>query len=289
MTPQLSIVPRQSEDELPLPPLLKWVGSKRRLASRIGSLARSALGQRGRYLEPFCGGGSVYFWLRPKNAVISDVLPELIGAYRAIVQSPWEVAEALQVLGQLPCTKEAYLAVRAEFNRARTPEATAHPVQAARLLYLNRRGFNGLWRQNRKGELNVPWGGERKEPLPSLEDILRASRALEPAQILHGDFEKVLTGAGKGDVIYADPPYAGTFTGYAGGFSDADQVRLARCLKNAAKRGAIIFASNSNHPLVIECYRSFLDKLEVEQYHAVGAKGDRRRKVRELLFTNALR
>lgn len=287
MVPQLSIVPQRDDDQAPLSPLLKWVGSKRRLAPLIGRQARAALGRRGRYLEPFFGGGSVYFWMRPKRAVLSDVLPELVGVYKAITHSPAEVSKALQSLGKSGCTKESYLKVRDTFNKTHAQGGHSDPAQAARFLFINRRGFNGLWRTNKKGACNVPWGGERSESLPSSEEIHSISKALEGAELRHGDFEETLSTAGTGDVIYADPPYAGTFTGYAGGFSSEDQERLARALRSAAERGAVIFASNSNHPLIRKCYKDFLRSMLVEQYHAVGAKGERRRKVSELLLTNA--
>jgi DNA adenine methylase len=286
--PQLSIVPQRDEETAPLPPLLKWVGSKRKLAALIGRQTRTAMGRKGRYLEPFIGGGSVFFWLRPENSIISDVVPELVGTYRAIMNTPAEVSHALQMLSKEAPTKEAYLDVRRAFNTTRKPgQAVADPMQAARFLFINRRGFNGLWRTNKSGACNVPWGGERTDMLPSAEDIRAISLALQKTDIRHADFSEIVGCAGKHDVIYADPPYAGTFTGYAGGFSDDDQRRLAKGLKDAVKRGAIVYVSNSDHPLVRECYGSFLRTMTVEQYHAVGATGARRRKVRELLLTNA--
>jgi DNA adenine methylase len=286
--PQLSIVPQWDEDATPLPPLLKWVGSKRKLAALIGRQTRAAMGRKGRYLEPFIGGGSVFFWLRPEQSIISDVVPELVGAYRAVLTAPADVSRALNALSKEAPTKEAYLEVRRAFNLTRKPgHAVPDPVQAARFLYINRRGFNGLWRTNKSGACNVPWGGERTDALPSAEDIRAISQALQSTDIRHSDFSEVIACAGKNDVIYADPPYAGTFTGYAGGFSDQDQIRLAKSLKDAVKRGAVVYVSNSDHPLIRECYSSFLRTMTVEQYHAVGATGDRRRKVKELLLTNA--
>jgi DNA adenine methylase len=286
--PQLSIVPNRDEDTTPLPPLLKWVGSKRKLAALIGRQTRAAMGRKGRYIEPFIGGGSVFFWLRPEQSIIADVVPELVGTYRAIMTIPGDVSRALNSLSKEASTKEAYLEVRRAFNATRKPgEAIPDPMQAARFLFINRRGFNGLWRTNKLGACNVPWGGERTDALPSAEDLRIISQALQSTDIRHADFNEVIACAGKHDVIYADPPYAGTFTGYAGGFSDQDQHRLAKSLKDAVKRGAIVYVSNSDHPLVREAYGSFLRTMTVEQYHAVGATGDRRRKVKELLLTNA--
>lgn len=266
-------------------PLLKWVGGKRRLLPHLLPRLAPYLRPGVRYLEPFLGSGAVFFALAPQEALLGDASAALIATYRAVRQDPGAVAAALAPLAASPPTEAAYLQVRGDFNAARAGAAPG-PLQAARFLYLNRRGFNGLWRQNLSGGCNTPWGGVRTAPLPSLDDLSQAARALRPAYLWWGDFRAVVEEARAGDVLYCDPPYLGAFTGYAGGFSEGDQRRLAVALYGATRRGAWVFLSQSDHPLAASLY-PFLTPEAIPVYHAVGAKGDRRGVKMEYLFTNA--
>jgi DNA adenine methylase len=157
---------------------------------------------------------------------------------------------------------------------------------AASFLYLNRRGFNGLWRTNLLGRMNVPWGGERTTPLPSLGQLAAFSGALKGATLRCCDFEAVLAEVRFGDVVYADPPYAGAFTGYAGRFDTGDQRRLRDALRAAWERGATIFTTNADHPLVRELYDGHPFRREpLGAHYAIGGRRERRASARELLIT----
>jgi DNA adenine methylase len=294
------------------PQLLKWVGSKQRLALPLGQRVLEALVQGGgAYYEPFAGSLAVFFrvWAHGwrGRAFLSDHLKTLIDCYLAIREAPKEVARELAALGSVRespterggqgvsrktrgggdagasslgplAAEEDYYATREAFNRAQGSPS----LQAARFLYLNHRGFNGLYRTNRRGEMSVPWGGARREPLPSPAALARVSQALEGAGLEACDFASAIARAGQGDVVYADPPYDGGYCEYSGRFHLKDQERLAAALYDAHRRGAQILASNRDTPRVRALYGPpfLLQPLEIA--HIVGGS---RSRVRELLIT----
>lgn len=265
-------------------PFVKWVGGKRQILPAL----RARVPERfGTYYEPFVGGGALFFDLRPPKAVLNDANERLVATYRAIQASPAAVIESLE---GMPDEAEFYKA-----TRARPPElppigaegrAEAEVRMAAWFLYLNRAGFNGLYRVNARGEFNVPYGG-RGTPrrLCHPETILAASKALAGVEIRHGDFVAATAEAQAGDFVYFDPPYvpvstpsssSPSFTSYTeGGFKDADQVRLrdhARALKS---RGVHVLLSNAAAPRVYELYEGFeIDSVAVTR--SVNCKADGR-------------
>mgnify|MGYP000489409942 CR=1 FL=1 len=269
-------------------PLLRYPGGKARLASRIVDIAQQSIVDRGvkvgRYIEPFVGGGAVFFamdeaGLAP-SSIIADKNPDLIRLYRHVCDEPDRLIE---VFDSWPQTEANYYHIRdvayIGFGDAEL---------AARELWLNRLCFNGLYRKNRKGRFNVAWGKFKRHRPINEENLYTVSAALRRATILHADFRDVIRQAGAGDIIYVDPPYAvgkkRAFVNYTGRFEWSDHVDLVAELVAAVGRGAIVISSNSWLDETIELYTN--SEFTVEQVHmarSINCKGGGRKKVPELL------
>lgn len=249
-----SLLPR-SADTFPTAearPFLKWAGGKNRVASIIAGLAPSE-GFR-TYLEPFCGSAAVFFALAPSRAILADANEDLVICLRVVRDSPREV---MAQLNRMRNTKTAFDRVRQQ-----DPTKLTDLERAARLIYLNKTAFRGLWRVNRKGQFNTPYG-QYDRPYYNSATLLGASAALSKVDIRCADFEDVLSDARPGDWVYLDPPYVpdrkwGDFTRYtAGQFGSADQERLASCLTRLDRRGVRWLLTNSNTPAVREIYGEY--------------------------------
>jgi DNA adenine methylase len=232
-------------DERAPAPFLKWAGGKRQLVRRILEVAPREIDT---YIEPFLGGGAVFFALaaerRFKRAVLGDANEELILCYRAIKS---DVDGVIRALKSHDYDKAHYYEVR-----ARDPEEMDRAERAARLIYLNRCGYNGLYRVNRSGKFNVPFG-RYTNPVICDEPRLRAAhRALRGVKLVSQDFETTLDGAKKGDFVYLDPPYVplsstSSFTSYARSpFGTPEQERLARALRRLGRKRVHALLSNSD-------------------------------------------
>lgn len=260
-------------------PFLKWAGGKRWLMKSHRSVF-DLVGIK-RYVEPFLGSGAVFFALAPKRALLNDANSNLIDTYRAI-QNNWKgVAQSLTRHQKLH-SGEYYYLVRA--SRPRSEHG-----RAARFIYLNRTCFNGLFRVNRLGEFNVPKGTKSSVLLDS-DDFEAVSLKLANAQLTSGDFEEVVRSCGKGDLIYADPPY--TVKHNTNGFikyneqlfSWADQERLKCLLEKAATQGARVIVSNADHPSIRDLY-SGAGCVVAERHSVMASESARRKKTTELLIT----
>ncbi len=266
--------------------LLKWVGGKRRLLPRLIPRLKRALARGGPYYEPFLGSAVVFLSLVREvelpafGAYLSDKSPNLIWFYRTLGDDHRAVYERLRLLRQLPPTKETFEQIRDAYNKHRHP---LDPMQAARFLYMNRVGFNGLWRTNDEGLCNVPYGFGTGTVFPSERLLARAGAHFKRQLLAEGDFETEIDDADEGAVIYADPPYDETYDGYSGGFTDADQARLAGCLRRAHERGAFVLVSNLDTPRVRELY-SWAHFTPLRLQHIAGGKGTRRSLAPELLI-----
>ena len=234
--------------------LLKWAGNKQKLAGQIDEAFSGPC--QGTYFEPFVGSAAVFLHRRERGtigeAVLSDVNPRLIEMHRAVRDAP---ADVMEELARLPGEgwREAYYDVRDAFNDSRQ----VGPAHAARFIWLNRAGFNGLYRENKSGRYNVPVGRYAKLRLPGEEVFLRISRLLEGTELVVADFNDILRRAGKGDQVYCDPPYvplnqaSAVFVSYsAGGFDLGAQQELANGSLRAAFRGAEVVLSNHDLPIV---------------------------------------
>lgn len=236
-------------------PFLKWPGGKRWAAQTIGEIILETLGKNGTYYEPFLGGGAVFFFTRPMRAILSDVNRELIETYETVRDKPNQVAKAIR---RMEVSREAYYRIRS--SKPRT--ALAHAV---RFLYLNRTGFAGMYRVNRDGAFNVPYGGGERTPaiLWKTDLLISDSVALKQATLLHADFERALEGAKRGDVIYCDPTYTvahdnNCFVRYnERNFSWADQERLVAVAESAVRRGATVLVTNAHHSSLQRLYKGW--------------------------------
>ena len=249
-------------------PLLKWAGGKRQLLPDIRAHYPTVFR---RYLEPFLGSGAVFFDLAGSgrldghDVLLSDCNDALIGCYQAVRDEPDAVIAALGDLAASHAAREGfYYEVRDErFNPARAAGvAPADPAMAAMFIYLNRTGFNGLFRVNRQGAFNVPAGRYAQPRICDASRVHQVSRLLRApgVRVEVAAFDAQIDQAGPGDFIYCDPPYAplsntARFAQYtAGGFGERDQRHLQERLVAASRRGAHIVLSNSSAPLILDLF-----------------------------------
>jgi DNA adenine methylase len=303
----LSIVP-----DSPVRPLLKWAGGKRQL---LPVLRRFYPVTFRRYVEPFFGSGAVFFdlWsagrLRDRDAVLIDSNPDLIGCYETVRDRVDEVARALDRLaaGHAAGGRAHYYAIRdARFNpmrqrlRGRDGRIAYTPELAAMLIYLNRTGFNGLFRVNASGAFNVPAGRYPRPTICDREKLQRVAEALASPRVrlVQGGFEAARESAGEGDFLYLDPPYApvsatANFTAYtAAPFTIEDHERLQRMVIELAGRGCRVLVSNSTAREIAALYGSAearaagLRSIRIPARRAVNSDAARRGPVDEFLISN---
>ena len=274
--------------EVALQPFTKWTGGKRQLLPVIRELMPKTYN---RYFEPFVGGGALFFDLAPKNAVINDFNAELINCYQQIKDNPQELIEILKVHQEYN-SKEYYLDLRSA-DRDERIDMMSEVQRAARILYMLRVDFNGLYRVNSKNQFNVPYGRYKNPKIVDENLVSAISTYLNNNQIeiKKGDFEKAVLDVQPGDFVYFDPPYiplseTSAFTSYTHeGFSYDDQVRLRDTFKKLSDTGAYVILSNSSSFLVEELYRDF-NIHYVEATRTNGAKSSSRGKISEIIVTN---
>jgi DNA adenine methylase len=260
-------------------PFLKWAGGKRQL---LASLRRLAPRDASTYFEPFVGGGALFFALQPKRAVLADVNERLIRTYKGVQNN---VEEVIRQLEGFPHKPEFFY----EFREKDIDAGTDADV-AAWFIYLNKTGFNGLYRVNRDNRFNVPFG-RYVNPTICDKDTLRAcSAALAKAKLLVADFASVVKEAGRGDFVYFDPPYVplsvtSSFTSYTSrGFGHQEQKRLRDTARKLKKRGVRVLLSNSSAPSVCDLYAEGFDITKVSATRLVNSKATARGAIVELLI-----
>ncbi len=262
-------------------PFLKWAGGKSRLLPALRRAIPTQLS--GQYFEPFIGGGAVFFDICPSHAIISDSNAELISCYQTVRDTPRELIEALS----------SYRVSESEFYRVRAlqPEALSQIERAARFIYLNKTCYNGVYRVNKSGQFNTPFGHYGDIALVDERNLLCASELLRNATVVCRDYQAVLDYAGKGDFVYFDPPYMpvskhGDFKRYTKEFFyESDQKRLAEVFSELSNRGCLVLLSNSYHPKVAELYEGY-HQTQVEVPRFVNCRGNGRGNVTELLISN---
>lgn len=235
-------------------PIIKWAGGKTQLLSDILPLVP----EHNTYYEPFFGGGALFFAIEPKKAVINDFNDQLVNVYKQLKSHSKELLEALQKLEQAHVdSSEYYQEKRAEFNSC--IERKEYSIRSASLfIYLNKAGYNGLYRLNSKGFFNTPYGKKKKVTLYDEENFVNASKLIKKAKILKGDFEKACKDCEKDDFVFFDSPYYNTFDTYqAGGFSEADHIRLSQLFKQLTKKGVKCLLTNSDEEFIKNLYADF--------------------------------
>ena len=271
-------------------PFLKWAGGKRQLLPAIKEYVPQKFTQ---YYEPFVGAGAVLFSLQPKKSVINDTNGELINCYRVIKDNPEELLELCQQ-HQEKNSKEHYYWLR-EQDRQNDFKDKSPVERAARIIYLNKTCFNGLFRVNSSGQFNVPYGNY-SNPIIADPGVIRsvsAYLARKDVKIIEGDFAKAVATARKGAFIYFDPPYhpisdTSSFTGYSvNGFGESEQIRLKEVCDKLTKRGCQVLVSNSSATLIEELYSDpNYEIVEVKAPRAINAVASKRGKINELLIHN---
>lgn len=270
-------------------PLLKYAGGKSRFAPTIAPIVHAYLdGTGGHFIEPCLGSGAVALWLGRDKMILSDVMEPLIEFYTCVRDDPGGVAWGLSALAIKGVDEETYYQVRD--MRPTTPVG-----RAARFFYLARLGFNGLIRHNKSGDNNVPYGDAcyRKSIIgrsardaiealfPNREKIEKVSRVFRGPHVQLGlaDFAEPAEFAGKGDLLYVDPPYDDVYNGYAkDGFGGEEQERLAVALIQAYDRGAVVVAHNNLTENIRYYYGEWCDIIEVKERRSIAANGSRREK-----------
>lgn len=251
-------------------PLLKWAGGKTQLLSEIIPKLPK---KYGRYIEPFFGGGALFFSVRPEGGIIADINPELVNLYQSVASNVDGVIAALRCYEN---TEEMFYAVRAQ-DSTKLPNVEA----AARTIFLNRTCFNGLYRVNKSGHFNVPFGRYKNPKIIDVEALKSASAILKNTTIICGDYKSILReNARAGDFIFLDPPYLpvsqyADFKRYTKEqFYEEDHVDLAAEVKRLHELGCYVILTNSNHPLVHEQYRKFVvEVVQTKRYISCNGKG----------------
>lgn len=276
-----------TEQQLIKPPL-KWVGGKRQLLPEINKYIPKEIDT---YFEPFLGGGAVFFDLEPDKAVINDYNSELINVYKTIKDDVEKLIEYLRVHEENN-SKEYYYTVRS-WDREEGYSERSNVEKASRIIFMNKTGFNGMYRVNSKNQYNVPYG-KYKNPAIVNEDVLRSVSAFLndiDVTILNGDFVEAVSNAKAGDFVYLDPPYVplnetSAFTSYTNnGFNKEDQIRLRELCDDLDSRGVKFLLSNSNVPFIQEQYADYTIEI-VGATRAINSKASGRGKVEEVLIRN---
>ncbi len=289
---------RRRDTNLILRPFLKWAGGKRQLLPVLRKYIPKSYKT---YFEPFIGAGALLFDLQPKRAIINDTNEKLINCYQVIKDSPKELLEITRE-HQNNNSKDYYYKLR-ELDRELYKsifDNLSNVEKAARIIYLNKTCFNGLFRVNSQGQFNVPYG-DNKNPVIAEERIIMAiSEYLNEnkVQILNQDFAKAVSSAKSGDFIYFDPPYdpvsdSSSFTGYdLNGFDREEQMRLKKLCDNLVSKGCQVLISNSSTDFIRSLYgdESYYKVDEVKASRHINSVGTSRGKINELLiFSNYVR
>lgn len=258
--------------------ILRWSGSKAKLIPLLSTLAPKDFN---RYVEPFVGSASLFFATRPRAAVLGDRNPDVINVYGAIRRNPSEVADALD---SIPRTREAFYKLRAI-----SPDALDSAHRAARLIFLMKACFNGVYRTNLKGHFNVPMGSKIYS-LPSRDQLLEASQLLRGAQLLAADFSETIKMAGPKDWVYMDPPYKPTGRhrgeyGLAGRFDAGDLNRFVTLAHMLSRRGCYVAISHQAEPELIDHFKNWRVQSTQALRSVAGSLGARQ-VVTEIVFTN---
>lgn len=271
-------------------PVVKWVGGKRQLLPEIKKYFPKKFNT---YFEPFVGGGAVLFELQPKNAIVNDINKELINLYSVIQNNVEELIDKLSDTDTYSNTSECYYRIRELDREPQKYNKMTGIDRAARILYLNKTCYNGLYRVNSVGEFNSPFGSYKNPNIVNEITLRAVNKYFNESNIkfLNGDFEKTVKNAKKGDFIYFDPPYApisktSNFTGYnESGFGENEQIRLQKLCDTLDKKGVKFLLSNSDCEFIRELYKDY-NIVTIKAKRAINSNGNNRGNVSEVLIRN---
>lgn len=266
-------------------PFLRWAGGKTRSIPFLEKHLPPNVSSMHRYYEPFIGAGSLFFHIKPSKAILSDNNKDLIECYETVQKRPDAI---LTYLGQYLSNtcEEYYYKMREKYNTSKHSIA-----RAALFIYLNKTCFNGIWRVNKKGEFNVPYGFKEPPALPSKEELRNVSISLSNVELIHSDYKEAVKNAKRDDFIYFDPPYLpinGTscFTRYTRDrFTKDDHDELALLAKKLTSKGCYVLISNADGPYIRSLYEDDFNIFELEVTRWIRSDG-KRYKVKEVAITN---
>lgn len=272
-----------------IPKFVKWAGGKRQL---LGQFALLFPNKFNNYLEPFVGSGAVFFYMiqkfEPGEVIISDLNEELINAYELIRD------EVEKLIVELKQHKQSHLIEGKQYYlmmRAKNPAELPPLERAARFIYLNKTGFNGLYRVNSKGKFNVPMGSYKNPDIVQEEKLRWVSNLLKNIIIKVSSFETVVNFAKPGDFVYFDPPYyplekGKNFTTYTKEtFLEDEQQKLAQVFKQLDNKGCLVMLSNSDTKFIKNLYSNY-NIHQVQATRMINCHGNKRGKINEVVVTN---
>lgn len=261
-------------------PFLKWAGGKRRL---LPYLIECVPKYYNNYYEPFLGGGSLFFAIKPQNAYLSDLNSDLINTYTQIKNN---VDLVIRYLRTMKYGTKSY-------DRIREMKYKSPAKRAAKFIYLNKTCWNGLYRVNKAGNFNVPIGRYTNPTICNRHHLRYVSRILKNAYLRSADFEEVIKSTKQNDLIYFDPPYTtshknNNFIEYnAQLFSPEDQERLHKTAIVCHTKGCKIIISNADHKFITNLYKDkVFHIIPVKRRSVIAAKVEKRKEVTELIITN---
>ena len=270
------------QDDPDAKPFIKWAGGKRHLLSKIDRFLPQ-IGETTNYYEPFLGSGAMFFHLRPKSAILSDCLLDVVTAFRVVRDNVEDLIETLKPLEEGHKTRgsDFYYEVRRQ-----DPKMLDNVHRAARFIYLNKTCYNGIYRVNSKGEFNVPIGLYKNPNILDAKTLRAASLVVKNASIRQADYTKSLQRVSKGDFVYLDPPYFGRFTSYhENGFGKDKQRELAEWFRRLHDRGAYLLMSNGAGEEIMRLYTEF-NPIKLMNRVYLSGKLEGRRNMLELLVLN---
>ncbi len=266
-------------------PFLKWAGGKRQLLPQMEEHFPKYCN---RYIEPFIGGGAVFFHLLPENSIVSDNNPDLINCYKVIKQ---DVEGLIKSLKKHRYEKNYYYEIRALDRDVKNFADLSDVEKASRSIYLNKTGYNGLYRVNSKGLFNVPFGRHKNPKICDETNLRNVSQALKKVEIFRGSFEICLDFAEKDDFIYFDPPYfplsdTALFTSYTkNSFDKSSQIKLFEVFKELNMRGCNLMLSNSYSEFILDLYKDF-KIITLKAKRNINSNSQKRGLIKEALILN---
>lgn len=268
--------------------MVKWVGGKRQLLGDILPLIPKTFST---YVEPFVGGGAVLFEVQPNRAIINDFNHELINIYKVIKDKPNELILALEEHERLN-SEEYFYEVRA-LDRNKNYDGMNAIEKAARIIYLNKTCYNGLFRVNQAGQFNSPYGKYKNPNIVNMPVVLAMSKYFNEnnIKIIDGDYKITLKNLRKGAFVYLDPPYmpissSSSFTGYTeNGFDKKQQIELKEECDKLNLKDVKFLLSNSDHPFIRELYKDY-EIITVKAKRSINSNGNKRGEINEVLVRN---
>ena len=266
-------------------PFLKWAGGKRQLLSQIDLYIPKSFNK---YIEPFVGGGALFFYLLPKNAILNDINQDLINTYRVIKEN---VSELITSLKKHKNEEEYFYKIRSVDRNLDEFKTWSDVEKASRVIYLNRCCYNGLYRVNSKGYFNAPFGKYKNPKICNEENLKLVHKVLKDVKLMNTSFELCLNYAKKDDFIYFDPPYvpiseSANFTSYTkSSFKKEDQIKLFNVFKELDQKGCKLLLSNSYNEFILKLYKNYQINI-VYAKRAINSNPDKRGEIKELLIIN---